>query len=78
MTGDQLHKANQINTNIELINDLEKEVEQFKKQRFCGTLPVAVSRFIAKDGQVALKVCEMITAMAIAKREALQKQLDSL
>jgi hypothetical protein len=78
MTAEQLQQANKINAQIALIDEMEKEVERFKKARFSGALPMHVNRFIAADSQLALKVAEMVLSEGAAKREELQRQLNAL
>jgi hypothetical protein len=78
MTPDQLQQANKINTQIALIDEMEKEVERFKKARFSGALPTSVSRFIASDSSVALEVVDNVWDMAMMKREELKLQLSKL
>jgi hypothetical protein len=78
MTPDQLQHANKINAQIALIDEMEKEVERFKKQRFSGSLPTTVSRFIAADSSVALDVVNSVWDMAMMKREELKLQLSKL
>jgi hypothetical protein len=78
MTSDQLQQANKINGQIALIDEMDKEVERFKKTRFSGALPLSVSRFIAINPDIALKIVEMVLSEGVAKREGLQKQLTAL
>jgi hypothetical protein len=78
MTSEQLQQANKINGQIALIDTMEKEVEQFKKQRFSGSLPTSVNRFIAGNSDVALEVVEQVWDMAMMKRVELNMQLDKL
>jgi hypothetical protein len=78
MTNEQLQKANKINEQIALIDEMEKEVERFKKTRFSGALPTSVNRFMAGNPDVALKVVEMILSEGMVKRVGLQKQLNAL
>jgi hypothetical protein len=78
MTSEQLQQANKINGQIALIDQMEKDLEQFKKTRFSGSLPTSINRFIAGNSEVAMKVAEMVVSDGIAQREGLQKQLDTL
>lgn len=78
MTSDQLHQANKINGQIALIDEMEKEIELFKKQRFSGSLPISVNRFIASNSDVALEVLEQVWDMAMMKRVELSMQLEKL
>lgn len=78
MTTEQLQLANKLNSRISLIDEMEKQVERFKKERFSGALPVSVSRYIAGDAQLALRVAEFVLSEAVSKRENLQKQLSEL
>lgn len=78
MNAVQLQQANKINGQIALIDEMEKEVEQFKKARFSGALPTSVSRYMAGDAQLALKIAEMVLNEGLSKREGLQQQLNAL
>lgn len=78
MTPEQLQQANKISEKIKLIDEMEKEVERFKKQRFTGALPTSVSRYIKDNPQVALKVVEMIMTEAVEKKVFLQGQWNNL
>lgn len=78
MTTEQLQQANKINGQIALIDEMEKEVERFKKQRFSGALPTSVSRYIKDNPKVALKVVEMIMADAVEAKVLLQGQWNEL
>lgn len=78
MNAEQLQLANKINEQIKLIDEIEKEVEQFKKTRFTGSLPTSVSRFIAADASVALEVVNSVWDIAMIKRVELSQQLEKL
>lgn len=78
MTSEQLQQANKINGQIALIDQMEKDLEQFRKTRFSGSLPTSINRFIAGNSEVAMKVVELVVSDGIAQREGLQKQLDTL
>lgn len=78
MTPEQLQQANKINAQIALIDEIEKEVERFKKTRFSGALPTSITRFIKDNPDVATKVVEMVTAEAVSKRVLLQGQWSEL
>lgn len=74
----QLQQANKLNGQIALIDEMEKEVERFKKARFSGALPTSVSRYMACDAQLALKIAEIVLSEGLSKREGLQQQLNAL
>lgn len=78
MTSEQLHKANELQGKINMINELEAQSEQFRKERYPGSLPTSVARFLIDKPQLALEVLDFIVAKAIASREALQRQLSEL
>lgn len=78
MNTEQLQQANKINGQIALIDEMEKEVERFKKTRFSGALPTSVGRFISADSSVALEVVERVWDMAMMKRVELTTQLNEL
>jgi hypothetical protein len=78
MTPEQLQQANKINSQIALIDEMEKEVERFKKTRFGGSLPTSINRFIAGNSDVAMKVAEIVLSEGMAQKEGLQKQLSEL
>lgn len=78
MTPEQLQQANKINGQIALIDDMEKDIERFKKTRFSGALPTTVTRFIASDSSIALEVVERVWDMAMMKRIELTTQLNAL
>lgn len=78
MTSEQLQQANKINGQIALIDEMEKEVERFKKTRFSGALPISVSRYMASDAQLSLRIAEIVLSEGLLKREALQKQLKAI
>ena len=72
MTPEQLQQANKINAQITLIDEMEKEVERFKKTRFSGALPTSVNRFIKDNPEVAMKVVDLIMTEAVSKKIILQ------
>jgi hypothetical protein len=78
MTAEQLQQANKINEHIKLIDEMEKDVERFKKTRFSGSLPASVNRFIKDNPEVAAKVVDFIHAEAVSKKQILQGQWNSL
>lgn len=78
MTPEQLQQANKINEQIRLIDEMEKEVERFKKQRFSGALPASINRYIRDNPDVAMKVVDMVTTEAVSKRIVLQGQWKAL
>lgn len=78
MTSEQLHQANKINGQIALIEEMEKDVERFKKTRFGGALPSSINRFMAGNPDLALKIAEMVLSEGLAQRDGLQKQLSEL
>lgn len=78
MTPEQLQQANKINEQIKLIDEINKEVDRFKKTRFTGSLPGSVNRFIKDNPEVAMKVVDMVLAEAVSKKEALQGQWTAL
>lgn len=78
MTPEQLQQANKINAQISLIDDIEKEVERFKKTRFGGALPTSVSRYIKENPDVAMKVVDLVVAETVSKRILLQGQWSAL
>lgn len=78
MTSDQLQQANKINGQIALIDTMEKEVGQFKKTRFGGSLPTSVNRFIKENPDVATKVVDFIMTEAVSKKVLLQGQWDAI
>lgn len=78
MTPEQLQQANKISGQMSLIDEMEKEVERFKKTRFTGALPTSVSRFIRDNPDVAMKVVDMVMTEAVSKRIVLQGQWNTL
>lgn len=78
MTPEQLQQANKINAQIALIDEMEKEVERFKKTRFNGMLPGSVNRFIKENPEVAMRVVDLIVFEAVSKRNFLQGQWSEL
>lgn len=78
MTPDQLQQANKINAQIALIDEMEKEVERFKKTRFTGALPTSVNRYIKDHPEVAKQVVEFVLLEAVNKRIVLQGQWKEL
>jgi hypothetical protein len=78
MTNEQLQEANKISAEIKLIDEMEAEIEKFKKQRFSGSLPLSVSKFIASDCDVALKVVSNVWDMAMIRRVELATKLEKL
>lgn len=78
MTPEQLQRANKINGQITLIDEIEKEVERFKKTRFSGALPTSVTRFIKDNPEVATKVVDLVVTEAMSKRIVLQGQWKEL
>ena len=78
MTPEQLEKANKINKEISLIDEMEKEVERFKKSRFTGALPTSVSRFIKDNHEVAMKAVDLVMSEAVNKKVVLQGQWNTL
>jgi hypothetical protein len=78
MTPEQLQQANKVNSEIALIDEMEKEVERFKKTRFSGSLPTSVNRYIKENPEVAMKVVDLIVTEAVSKRILLQGQWKAL
>jgi hypothetical protein len=78
MNAEQLEQANKINKEIALIDEMEKEVERFKKTRFTGSLPTSVMRYIKDNPDVAMKVVDMIVSEAMNKKIVLQGQWNTL
>lgn len=78
MTPEQLQQANKINAQISLIDEIEKEVERFKKTRFGGALPTSVTRYIKENPDVAMKVVDMVMTEAVNKKVILQGQWSEL
>lgn len=78
MNTEQLQQANKINAQITLIDEMEKDVERFKKTRFSGSLPTSVNRYIKDNPDVAMKVVDLVLAEAVSKRTVLQGQWNNL
>jgi predicted DNA-binding ribbon-helix-helix protein len=78
MTTEQLQQANKISGQIALIDEIEKEVERFKKTRFSGSLPTSVMRYIKDNPDVAMKVVDFIALEAVNKKIVLQGQWNEL
>lgn len=78
MTTEQLQQANKINAQIALIDEMEKEVDRFKKTRYSGALPTSVNRFIKDNPDVAMKVVDFIVLEAVNKKIVLQGQWNEL
>lgn len=78
MTPNQLQQANKINTQIALIDEMEKEVERFKKTRFTGALPTSINRYMRDNPEVAKQVVEFVLQEAMNKRIVLQGQWSQL
>jgi len=78
MTAEQLEQANKLKAKIALIEEMDKEVERFKKQRFTGSMPISINRFIVGNSDLAMKVVEMVLAEGLSQRRILQTQLGAL
>jgi hypothetical protein len=78
MTPEQLQQANKISGQIALIDEMEKEVDRFKKTRFSGALPTSILRYIKDNPDVAMKLVDMVTLEAANKRIVLQNQMNTL
>jgi len=78
MTSEQLQQANKINTQIALIDEMEKEVERFKKTKFCGSLPTSINRYIKENPALAMAIVDMIVSEAVSKKQMLQGQWKTL
>lgn len=78
MTNEQLQQANKISGQIALIDEMEKEVERFKKTRFSGALPTSVNRYIKENSDLAMKVVDFIMLDAVNKKIVLQNQMNTL
>lgn len=78
MTNEQLQQANKISGQIALIDEMEKEVDRFKKTRFSGALPTSVNRYIKENPVLAMKVVDFIMLDAVNKKIVLQGQWKEL
>jgi len=78
MTSEQLQQANKISGQIALIDEMEKEVERFKKTRFTGSLPSSANRFIKDNPEVAMMIVDIVLAEAMNKKVQLQGQWKTL
>lgn len=78
MTSEQLHKANKINGQIALIDEIEKDFDRFKKTKFSGSLPSSMTRYIQDNPDVALKIVDVIMADAVNKKIILQGQWNEI
>lgn len=78
MTPENLQQANKINEQIAIIDEMEKEVEKFKKTRFTGAIPTSVSRYIRDNPDVAMKVVDLVLTEAVSKRIVLKGQWNEL
>lgn len=78
MTSEQLHRANQLKSKIDMIDQLEKDSEQYRKERFSGSLPSSVSRYLSDKPELMLEVIDFIRDKAISLKDRLQKELNEL
>lgn len=78
MTPENLQWANKISAHLALIDEMEKEVEKFKKTRFTGALPTSVNRYIRDNPDVAMKVVDLVLTEAVSKRIVLKGQWNTL
>jgi hypothetical protein len=78
MTAEQLQKANVLQVKIDLINQLEADAEQYRKQRFTGALPTSVTRYLSDKPELMLEVIDFISEKAIQDRNKLQSELSEL
>lgn len=78
MTSEQLHNANKINSKIEMIDQMELEVGRFRKERFSGSLPSSITRYLSGTGELTLKTVEYVLSEALKERETLKQQLKEL
>lgn len=78
MTSEQLRRANKIQGQINLIDELITEKEGFKKQVYSGSLPHSALRYLQDKPELAFEVLELITDKALAEREKLDEQLKGI
>lgn len=78
MNIEQLHKANQLKGKIDIIDQLERDSIQYRKERFSGSLPSSATRFLSDKPELMLEVLDFITDKALQTRDQLQRQLNEL
>lgn len=78
MKSEQLHNANKINSKIEMIDQMELEAGRFRKERFSGSIPSSITRYLSGNGDLTLKTVEYVLSEALKERETLKQQLNEL